>query len=54
LGGVFAEIMAGNLLFLCFTLGTGQPLAEIRKYVLVLLAFAVGALVGRRLVRGRW
>jgi uncharacterized membrane protein YoaK (UPF0700 family) len=54
LGGVFAEIMTGNLLFLCFSLGSGQPIGDIRKYVLVLLVFAVGAVVGGRLVRGRW
>ena len=54
LGGVFAEIMTGNLLFLCFSLGTGQPIGEIRKYVFALLAFAVGAAAGGRLLRGRW
>jgi uncharacterized membrane protein YoaK (UPF0700 family) len=54
LGGVFAEIMTGNLLFLCFSLGSGQPVGEVRKYVLVLLVFAVGAAISGRLVRGRW
>ena len=52
LDGAFAEMMTGNLLFLCFTLGTGQPISEIRPYVFVLLAFAVGAIAGGHLVRG--
>jgi uncharacterized membrane protein YoaK (UPF0700 family) len=52
LGGVFAEIMTGNLLFLCFSLGTGKPIEGIGKYILVLAAFAVGAAAGGRLVRG--
>jgi uncharacterized membrane protein YoaK (UPF0700 family) len=52
LGGVFAEIMTGNLLFLCFSLGTGRPIEGVGKYVLVLAAFAVGAAAGGRLVRG--
>lgn len=54
LGGVFAEIMTGNLLFLCFSLGTGQPIEGIGKYLLVLAAFAAGAMAGGRLVRGPW
>jgi uncharacterized membrane protein YoaK (UPF0700 family) len=54
LGGVFAEIMTGNLLFLCFTLGTGQPIADVRQYLVALLAFALGAIIGGRLVRGKW
>src|SRR5215207_5922542 len=52
LGGVFAEIMTGNLLFLCFSLGTGKPIEGIGKYLLVLATFAVGAALGGRLVRG--
>jgi uncharacterized membrane protein YoaK (UPF0700 family) len=52
LGGVFAEIMTGNLLFLCFALGAGRPIEGIGKYVLALAAFAAGAAVGGRLVRG--
>lgn len=52
LGNVFAEIMTGNLVYLAFaigTVGTGQsnPMAAL---VVVLGAFAVGALVGGRLV----
>ncbi|HEX3947038.1 MAG TPA: YoaK family protein [Acidimicrobiales bacterium] len=52
LGNVFAEIMTGNLVYLAFavgTLGTGQQLTVL-PYVVVLSTFAVGALVGGRLV----
>ncbi len=53
-GGVFAEIMTGNLLFLSFAIGVGEPIRGIVKYVPVLLAFSIGAVVGGRLVRGSW
>jgi uncharacterized membrane protein YoaK (UPF0700 family) len=52
LGHVFAEIMTGNLLFLCFTIGAGRPPAEIVKYLLVLAAFAFGAFFGGRVLTG--
>jgi uncharacterized membrane protein YoaK (UPF0700 family) len=54
LGGVFAEIMTGNLLFLCFSLGAGGSAADTGKYILMLVVFAAGAVIGGRLVRGRW
>ena len=54
LGGVFAEIMTGNLLFLCFSLGAGGSAAETGKYILMLVVFAAGAVIGGRLVRGQW
>jgi len=43
MGGVFAEIMTGNLLFLCFAIGTGQPILGVTKYLLVIAAFLLGA-----------
>jgi uncharacterized membrane protein YoaK (UPF0700 family) len=52
MGGVFAEIMTGNLLFLCFYIGTGQSIFGDAKYLLVIAAFLIGALVGGRLLRG--
>ena len=54
LGSVFAEIMTGNLLFFCFSIGTGEPFENTGKYLLVLAAFASGAIVGGRLERGVW
>ena len=52
MGGVFAEIMTGNLLFLCFFIGTGQSIFGDAKYLLVIAAFLLGALAGGRLLRG--
>jgi uncharacterized membrane protein YoaK (UPF0700 family) len=52
MGGVFAEIMTGNLLFLCFAIGTGQPILGVTKYLLVIAAFLLQALAGGRLLRG--
>jgi uncharacterized membrane protein YoaK (UPF0700 family) len=52
MGGVFAEVMTGNLLFLCFAIGTGQSNLADTKYLLVIAAFLLGALAGGRLLRG--
>jgi len=52
MGGVFAETMTGNLLFLCFYIGTGQPIFGDAKYFLVIAAFLLGAVAGGRLLRG--
>lgn len=52
MGGVFAEIMTGNLLFLCFDIGTGKSIFGDAKYLLVIAAFLLGALAGGRLLRG--
>lgn len=52
LGHVFAEIMTGNLVYLAFavgTLGTHNDLS-VFPYVTVLATFALGAIVGGRLV----
>ena len=52
MGRVFAEIMTGNLLFLCFYIGTGQSIFGDAKYLLVIAVFLLGALAGGRLLRG--
>ncbi len=51
-GGVFAEIMTGNLLLMAFTVGSGDPVEDTTKFLLPLAAFALGALGGGRLLRG--
>ncbi len=53
MGQVFAEIMTGNLVYLAFSIGTqgtGTSLSVL-PYVVALGTFAVGALLGGRLVR---
>lgn len=52
LGGVFAEIMTGNILLLAFRLGTGHPIgaATPLSYLAAIAAFAVGALLGGALM----
>jgi uncharacterized membrane protein YoaK (UPF0700 family) len=52
LGGVFAEMMTGNLLLMAFLIGTGRVLGDATRYVPVLVAFIAGALLGGRLLRG--
>ncbi|MDP2330944.1 MAG: DUF1275 family protein [Reyranella sp.] len=52
LGGVFAEMMTGNLLLLALSLGTGGTLGDSARYVPAILAFVAGALLGGRLLRG--
>ena len=52
LGGVFAEMMTGNLLLLAFSIGLAQPLGNIVRYGAAILCFVVGALAGGRLLRG--
>ncbi len=51
LGGVFAEILTGNLLFLCFAIGTGRSIFGYAKYLAVIAAFAVGAVIGGQILR---
>lgn len=55
LGGVFAEIMTGNILLLAFRIGTGHPIGDATpfRYLAAIGAFAVGALIGGALMRGR-
>jgi uncharacterized membrane protein YoaK (UPF0700 family) len=53
MGQVFAEIMTGNLVYLAFsvgTRGTGTSL-PVLPYIVALGTFALGALLGGRLVR---
>lgn len=54
LGGVFAEIMTGNMLLLAFRIGTGRSFESVPviHYVEALAAFVVGAFVGGRLCNG--
>ena len=52
LGGVFAEMMTGNLLLMAFFVGTGNVMGDATRYVPALVAFIVGALIGGRLLRG--
>lgn len=50
LGGVFAEIMTGNLLLLAFSIGEGSFVEDWHKFVSALVCFALGAIVGGRLL----
>lgn len=50
LGGVFAEIMTGNLLLLAFSIGEGRFVEDWHKFVSALIFFALGAIVGGRLL----
>jgi uncharacterized membrane protein YoaK (UPF0700 family) len=52
LGGVFAEMMTGNLLLLAFSVGRGVPLGDSMRYGAAILSFVLGALLGGRLLRG--
>lgn len=50
-GEVFVELMTGNLVFMAFYLGTGHPIGRFGKYLEVVIAFALGAILGGRLLR---
>ena len=50
-GEVFVELVTGNLVFMAFYIGTGHPVSRFGKYVEVVVAFAIGAIAGGRLVR---
>jgi uncharacterized membrane protein YoaK (UPF0700 family) len=52
LGGVFAEMMTGNLLLMSLSIGTGGALGDTARYLPAMLAFMCGALLGGRLLRG--
>jgi len=54
LGGVFAEMMTGNLLLMALSLGTGNALGDVTRYLPAIAAFMLGALLGGRLLRGPW
>ena len=51
LGGVFAEMMTGNLLLMALSIGTGSALGQSARYILAIMAFSLGALIGGRLLR---
>ena len=51
LGGVFAEMMTGNLLMMAIMIGQRDAIAEVDKFVFALLAFALGALIGGRIMK---
>lgn len=53
LGGVFAEIMTGNLMFLAFALGQGHFSQDASTILVPLIAFAIGALLGGLVLRQR-
>lgn len=54
LGGVFAEVMTGNLVLLAFRLGSGEdiPGGSTARYLAAVAFFAVGALLGGLMLRG--
>ena len=52
LGGVFAEMMTGNLLLMALSIGTGNTLWQSARYIPAIAAFSLGALVGGRLLHG--
>ncbi len=52
LGGVFAEMMTGNMLLFALSAGTGAALGDLARYAVAIGAFVVGALIGGRLLRG--
>jgi uncharacterized membrane protein YoaK (UPF0700 family) len=43
LGGVFAEIMTGNIMFLAFQIGQGGGLDVVPRFLVPLVAFSLGA-----------
>jgi uncharacterized membrane protein YoaK (UPF0700 family) len=51
LGGVFAEMMTGNLLLMALSIGTGGALGQTARYIPAITAFVLGALIGGRLLR---
>ncbi|HEV8023834.1 MAG TPA: YoaK family protein [Candidatus Nanopelagicales bacterium] len=51
LGGVFAEIMTGNLMFAAFSLGEGRLAMDFFQFAVPLVAFTVGALAGGYVLR---
>lgn len=51
LGGVFAEIMTGNLMFAAFALGQGRFAVDFVQFAIPLACFTVGAMVGGYVLR---
>ena len=50
LGGVFAEMMTGNLLLMAVDVGSGGTFDRSARYLWPLAAFALGAILGGRLL----
>ncbi len=50
LGGVFAEMMTGNLLLMAIDMGSGGTFDRASRYLWPLTAFAIGAILGGRLL----
>lgn len=53
LGGVFAEMMTGNLLLMAVNIGSGGKIVHAERFLWPLVAFGLGAVLGGRLLRGR-
>lgn len=53
LGGVFAEIMTGNLMFAAFALGEGRFAMDFVQFAIPLACFTVGAVVGGYVLRNK-
>lgn len=51
LGGVFAEMMTGNLVLMAVALGSGGQIAHAERFLWPLIAFAIGSIGGGRLMR---
>lgn len=51
LGGVFAEIMTGNLMFAAFALGEGRFAVDFMQFAIPLFFFTVGAIIGGYVLR---
>ncbi|MFO1130505.1 MAG: YoaK family protein [Hyphomicrobiales bacterium] len=50
LGGVFAEMMTGNILLMAMDVGSGGTFERSSRYLWPLAAFAIGAILGGRLL----
>lgn len=50
LGGVFAEMMTGNLLLMAMDVGSGGTFERSSRYLWPLMAFMLGAIIGGRLL----
>ena len=50
LGGVFAEMMTGNLLLMAIDVGSGGTFERSSRYLWPLVAFSIGAILGGRLL----
>lgn len=51
LGGVFAEMMTGNLMLMAIAFGSGGQIAHAERFLWPLIAFALGSIAGGRLMR---